>query len=59
MFLTVKDLMRELSIGRDKAYALMRSKAFPAMKIGKSGYRVSEEAFKRWQNMYEYKTFEL
>ena len=33
-FLMVKDLQEILHIGRDKAYALMHSKAFPAIKIG-------------------------
>ena len=35
MLLTVKDLQSILGIGRDTAYALMHSQAFPAMKIGR------------------------
>lgn len=41
--LTTKDLQVILKIGRDHAYALMRSKAFPSMKIG-ARYYVTKEA---------------
>lgn len=41
--LTTKDLQVILKIGRDRAYALMRSKAFPSMKIG-ARYYVTKEA---------------
>lgn len=57
-FLTVKDLTRMLCIGRDRAYALMRSKAFPSTKI-KGRYYVSQDALKRWMKSVEYKEFEL
>lgn len=56
--LTTKELQRNLKIGRDRAYALMRSKAFPSIKIG-SRYYVTEEALDEWLRKYEYKSFEL
>lgn len=56
--LTTKDLQMILKIGRDRAYALMRSKAFPSMKIG-ARYYVTKEALDEWLRRYAYKTFEL
>lgn len=56
--LTTKDLQVILKIGRDRAYALMRSKAFPSMKIG-ARYYVTKEALEEWLRKYAYKTFEL
>ena len=43
MLLTADNLREKLGIGRDRAYALMHSKSFPAMRIG-GRYYVSEEA---------------
>ena len=31
--MTIKELQKYLGIGKDKAYALVKSKSFPAMKI--------------------------
>ena len=45
--ITTPELMDELGIGKDKAYALMRSEGFPSMKIGK-GYCVSRGNLKKW-----------
>lgn len=56
--LTVKDLQRVLRIGRDRAYALMRSKAFPSIKIG-ARYYVTQEALNEWLRQYAYKSFKL
>ncbi len=56
--LTVKDIQKKLKIGRDRAYALMRSTAFPSIKIG-ARYYVTEEALDDWLRRYAYKTFEL
>lgn len=58
MMLDVKMLSRELSIGRDRAYCLMRNKAFPSIKIGNT-YRVSEDALERWKRQYEGREFIL
>ena len=52
--LTVKGLMKELGVGRDTAYALMRSKGFPSLKIGKR-YYVSKEALTRWIKQMEHR----
>ena len=56
--LTVKDLQIQLKIGRDRAYALMHSKGFPAIKIG-SRYYVTQTALDAWLERYEYKTYVL
>lgn len=56
--LTVKDLQEILHIGRDKAYALMHSKAFPATKIG-GRYFVAQEQLQKWIERYAYKSFDL
>ena len=56
--LTTKDLQQILKIGRDRAYALMRSRAFPSIKIG-ARYYVTKEALEEWLRQYAYKTFEL
>lgn len=58
MMLDVKMLSRELSIGRDRAYCLMRNNGFPSIKIGNT-YRVSEEALERWKRQYEGREFVL
>ena len=56
--LTAKELQNTLKIGRDRAYALMRSKAFPSIKIG-ARYYVTEEALNEWLRKYAYKTFDI
>lgn len=56
--LTTKDLQTILKIGRDRAYALMRSKAFPSIKIG-ARYYVTKEALDEWLRKYAYRTYEL
>ena len=58
MLLTVIELRNKLGIGRDKAYALMRSSAFPSIKLGKQ-YYVTEEALKNWLHRMEYKELNL
>ena len=56
--LTVKDLQKTLKIGRDMAYGLMHSKAFPAIKLG-GRYFVEEEALKEWVQKNRYKKVEV
>jgi excisionase family DNA binding protein len=56
--LTVKDLQSVLKIGRDTAYALVRSKGFPSYKLG-GRYYVTQEALERWLKEYEYKSYIL
>lgn len=54
--LTAKELGSVLKIGRDKAYALIRSKGFPSICIGKR-YIVTEKALNEWLQQYEHKHF--
>ncbi|MCR5232777.1 MAG: helix-turn-helix domain-containing protein [Lachnospiraceae bacterium] len=54
--LTAKELSSVLRIGRDKAYALMKSNGFPSICIGKR-YFVTTKALNDWINQYEYKQF--
>lgn len=58
MLLRVKDLQELLQIGRDKAYALMHSSAFPSIKIGRC-YYVSKDELQKWLDRYAYMTYEL
>ena len=54
----VPDLTQIMHIGRDKAYALMRSKAFPSTKIG-STYIVTKDKLEEWLNSVSGKDFKL
>lgn len=54
----VEDLMEHMHIGRNRAYALMRAKAFPSMKIG-STYYITEKNYSRWLEDYTGKKFTL
>jgi hypothetical protein len=47
--LLTKDLMEYMHIGKEKAYALMRSKSFPSSKIGKT-YFVTMVNLQQWLN---------
>ena len=52
--LTAKDLAEKLRIGRDKAYLLIKSPSFPAIRIG-SRYIVTEQALGEWLASNQYK----
>ncbi|MCR5011947.1 MAG: helix-turn-helix domain-containing protein [Lachnospiraceae bacterium] len=54
--LTVRELGNVLHIGRDKAYALIKSKGFPSICIG-NRYIVTEQALNEWLHQYEHKTY--
>ena len=56
--LTVKELCTVLHVGRDTAYALMKSQGFPSILIGKR-YFVTERALRDWIRQYEYKEFAI
>ena len=45
--MTIKELQNYLGIGKDKAYALVKSKSFPALKIG-GRYYVAKTDFVVW-----------
>ncbi|MCR5418571.1 MAG: helix-turn-helix domain-containing protein [Lachnospiraceae bacterium] len=55
---TVKELANVLRIGRDKAYALIRSAGFPSIRIGKR-YFVTEKALSEWLTKYEHREYML
>ena len=54
----VPDLIQITHFGRDKAYALMRSKAFPSIKIGNT-YIVTKDKFEEWLDSVSGKDFKL
>ena len=58
MLLSTKDLQEKLKISRDRAYALMRSSAFPSIKLG-GRYYVAEIEVNDWLKRYAYKSFQL
>jgi len=58
LMIDVKGLQTTLGVGRDVAYSLMRSRAFPSMKIG-NRYLVNREALMLWIKKYEGKEFVL
>lgn len=43
----VEDIQRILGVGKARAYSIMRSRCFPAMRIGKT-YVVTEKNFNEW-----------
>ncbi len=47
--MTVQDIMVELKLGRNLAYKLLNSNAFPVHRIGKKIY-VSRKIFDDWLN---------
>lgn len=56
--LDVKGLQIALGIGKDTAYSLMRSQAFPSMRLGRR-YVVRKEAFEAWLKRNEGKNYVL
>lgn len=56
--LKTDDLKNILGIGRDKAYALMNSEAFPSTRIGKTSF-VTQKNFEIWLDNYAGREFEL
>ena len=57
-FYTVTDVKNLTTFGRDKAYALMKSKGFPAIKLGRT-YLVTKENFEAWANQYAGREFKI
>ncbi len=56
LVLDVKGLQSALGIGRETAYSLMRSQAFPSVRLGRR-YIVEKAALQRWLKKYEGKDF--
>lgn len=57
-FLTPKDIMKHLQIGKDKVYLLCALKGFPAVKIGKT-YRIDLRKYVKWISEHIGKTINL
>lgn len=55
-FFTVEEIADILKIGKTKAYQLMRTDGFPAIKLQRT-YRVSEQDFMKWANDYKGKEY--
>jgi predicted DNA-binding transcriptional regulator AlpA len=45
--LVVEDLMKILNIGKNLAYALIKQKGFPVIRI-KGVYRIPKKSFEQW-----------
>jgi len=56
--LTVKETQSLLRTGRDKTYALMHSKGFPSIKIGRC-YFVEAEALQEWLRKNRYREYKI
>ncbi|MBR2455150.1 MAG: helix-turn-helix domain-containing protein [Clostridia bacterium] len=56
--LTAKELKKVMRCGINRAYDLLRSPAFPSIKIG-GRYYVTVSALKEWLEYYENKVFYL
>lgn len=54
--LKATDIMKRLGIGRDRAYALLKSPCFPSTKIGKT-YFITDAKFEEWLNDYAGREF--
>ena len=52
VILQTKDLMKYLNLGRDRAYALMRTKGFPSIQLGKT-FVVSKASLAKWLSQNE------
>lgn len=51
-YLTPKDIMEHLQLGKDKVYLLCALKGFPAIKFG-STYRVDKSKYRKWLEEHE------
>lgn len=52
-WLTVPEVARRLSIGRERAYQLVKEGDLPAKKLGPRRIRVSEEDLIAWVNAHD------
>lgn len=57
-YLKPKDIQKILDCSEKKAYAIIKKKSFPKIKIGKQ-YYIPIEAFKRWESTYLFKEYKL
>lgn len=54
--MSVKELMKELGIGRNKAYALVKQRDFPAKRIGRT-YIINRRKLSEWLDRQTGKTY--
>jgi excisionase family DNA binding protein len=54
LLLTVKDVMRELNLGRSKVEALMKHEGLPVIRFGRA-VRVPSDELKQWVRAYRHK----
>jgi len=54
--MSVKELMKELGIGRNKAYALVKQRDFPAKRIGRT-YIINRRKLPEWLDRQTGKTY--
>lgn len=54
----VADLQSVLGIGRETAYALMRNRSFPSIRVGRR-FMVEKTALQDWLKQYKGKTFTI
>ena len=56
LLLTVRDVMRELNLGRTKVYELIGTKQLPVVRFGRA-VRVSSASLQRWVERQEQQDF--
>lgn len=56
--ITTEKLRHILGIGRDRAYALMRSPGFPSTKLGKT-YFITNDKLNKWLETYAGREYHL
>lgn len=56
--LTYRDLQQILAVGKNRAYELLHSKGFPAVRIG-GRYYVKESALNGWLDTYAGRSFSV
>lgn len=54
LLLTVKDVMRELNLGRSKVEALMKHEGLPVVRFGRA-VRVPADGLRQWVHEYQHK----
>jgi len=57
--LKVEDIQEILNIKKSKAYELVNTPGFPAIRIGAKMIRIPQEDFEQWIKAYTGKTFKL
>ena len=58
LLLTVKDVITETGLSRDKVYSLMRCTSFPAIQIGRS-YYVTRDNLRKFLDLYKNRRIDI